>query len=516
MKCPHSLQAFQISQLDTGHIFPVVQWLVKKVIEVRKETGDLLRMFSESQFKKSYKKLPDDPTYDPSFVCDVATAYLPSRRYRRAKGKPQDEQSQVLSTLLEYGYRGLTGVQREEEVEGEDDSQIRAGRRMFKDEKEKQKEAEARAKAEEDKVAAVMRTMKEAASERVGSSALAGLIGTDADMIREIATTYAAKSEAAGMDEAQIQKFFGAELHRRQVTSRQQQMERDAERLESLKEAYADIEQTHGEVQDVYQKKVGVNRRIEAEIQKLLALETPENAYLLEKLKSLVALNENLKSQEIAFRASCKKELEELHAEIARLKRSVSGEDQDEEDEEKKRVEEAHAEETAKVKKGKQLIAQKVRDIGLLERKIDDVPSRSELQQYQKMFIELFEKIQAKLIETRKYYNSYNTLTDTKKFLENEVSILNSIETNYKDAVASKENKEKLLQSIKGIIASVKSTLEKVETKLVEEKGKKDALNAAYQAAVERERLFYKMTKDFLVECAKNEQLLQQLEADQD
>jgi hypothetical protein len=45
MKCPHPLQSNQIRGLDCVNIFPVVQWLVKKVIETREEMGDLLRSF---------------------------------------------------------------------------------------------------------------------------------------------------------------------------------------------------------------------------------------------------------------------------------------------------------------------------------------------------------------------------------------------------------------------------------------------------------------------------------------
>jgi len=82
MKCPFQLFSHQIRGLDTASIFPVIQWLVKKVIETRSETGDLLRMFSESQFKKTYKSqpFPNDVEFNPSFVEEVAASYLPQRR----------------------------------------------------------------------------------------------------------------------------------------------------------------------------------------------------------------------------------------------------------------------------------------------------------------------------------------------------------------------------------------------------------------------------------------------------
>lgn len=148
----------------------------------------------------------------------------------------------------------------------------------------------------------------------------------------------------------------------------------------------------------------------------------------------------------------------------------------------------------------------------MVQRKIDEIPSRTELQQYQRQFVELYEQVSSKFTETRKYYNSYNTLNDTKQFLQKEVSILNSIDENYKAAVSSKQNKEKLAESLKNIIAGVQKNVVKVEARLAEEKQKKDRLNADYMSALEKEREYYKMTKEFLDECDKNRQLLARLE----
>jgi hypothetical protein len=40
---------------DYVNIFPVIQWLVKKVIETREETGDLIRKFSEFLYQKGFE-----------------------------------------------------------------------------------------------------------------------------------------------------------------------------------------------------------------------------------------------------------------------------------------------------------------------------------------------------------------------------------------------------------------------------------------------------------------------------
>lgn len=55
---------------DFVNIFPIIQWLVKKVIETREETGDLMRLFSESQFDKSFQ-LPEDKAFEEQIGASI-------------------------------------------------------------------------------------------------------------------------------------------------------------------------------------------------------------------------------------------------------------------------------------------------------------------------------------------------------------------------------------------------------------------------------------------------------------
>lgn len=54
MKYPQPIQPHHIQGLDYDHLFPLIQWLVKQVLETRRLTGDLVRQFSEAQFDKHY------------------------------------------------------------------------------------------------------------------------------------------------------------------------------------------------------------------------------------------------------------------------------------------------------------------------------------------------------------------------------------------------------------------------------------------------------------------------------
>lgn len=145
MRCPHPLRSHQIRGLDFINIHPVIQWLVTKVLEVRKEvrknsilqvfllmflcffvfsfqTGDLLRTVSEWHFSKKYA-LPSDEEFEArkteaaEYARELTFRYRPSRKYR-SKGTAylDDEEDRVQSTLLEYGHKAYRTVPQKQEV----------------------------------------------------------------------------------------------------------------------------------------------------------------------------------------------------------------------------------------------------------------------------------------------------------------------------------------------------------------------------------------------------------------
>jgi len=54
MGCPYPLQAHQIQGLDYPAVLLVVQWLVKRVLATREESGDQLRKYSLWKFQQHY------------------------------------------------------------------------------------------------------------------------------------------------------------------------------------------------------------------------------------------------------------------------------------------------------------------------------------------------------------------------------------------------------------------------------------------------------------------------------
>ena len=90
--------------------------------------------------------------------------------------------------------------------------------------------------------------------------------------------------------------------------------------------------------------------------------------------------------------------------------------------------------------------------------------------QYERRFVELYELVADKLVETRKYYDLYNTLTSSHRCMANEVSLLDSISAGFPQAQKSKGGKMQFSQSFAEIIESVDNNLEVLRKEYEEER----------------------------------------------
>ncbi len=228
------------------------------------------------------------------------------------------------------------------------------------------------------------------------------------------------------------------------------------------------------------------------------------------------------------FEASCKRQAEELRQRVLALR---GADEEDGETQYVARVEAAHAEGKvrgesvfalekcflhrfsylflqAKLQQLRAIAARKNRTVLLLERKIDEVPTHSELAQYGRMLVELYEQINSKFVETRKYYNSFNALDDTRRFLEREVSIVKSIHEQYGEAMKSKANKEAFVNSLQTIVASVEQSHDKTRAKHEDESKRHDLLHSEHVALLDKQREYAKLTKEFAAQAAKNAELM--------
>lgn len=163
---------------------------------------------------------------------------------------------------------------------------------------------------------------------------------------------------------------------------------------------------------------------------------------------------------------------------------------------------------TEKLDSAKRELAANLRSTLSFKRQLGDVPSQAELIQYELRFSELYTHIQAKDRQTRNYYATYNTLLEIKELMLKETSLLNSICSQFKDALTSPAGRNKLIDSMEGILHGTQQKLEKVRIALQSEQKAHEALKGKYAAAVSEQRHYNSILKAFQVECARNERIL--------
>lgn len=127
MQCPFRIEPHQIQGLDFIHIFPVIQvilrsinnlyvnylqilqWLVKRSMEFRQEMSNFVESFAINQFNKHFQVENKQAQATKKVLENINTVnnlYRPYRHYKRKTAPPEDLQSRIQVTLLEYGQRG--------------------------------------------------------------------------------------------------------------------------------------------------------------------------------------------------------------------------------------------------------------------------------------------------------------------------------------------------------------------------------------------------------------------------
>ncbi|XP_077473228.1 coiled-coil domain-containing protein 93 [Stigmatopora argus] len=513
MKCPHQLEPHQIQGLDFIHIFPVIQWLVKRAIETREQMGDYVRAYSISQFQKTYN-LPEDEEFDQrrgqavGAVLDVLELYKPQRKYRRQKdaGELLDEECKVQSTLLEYGRR--YGVSKQYK-------QDKTGEKMpftLKDSVAHVSEEEAQWVAEEIRIKNLMDTMASMANleGQLTASTVGYIVGQQSEEIKLMASEYAEKHLEVSEDFSE--RYGHLHQHFRAVASLNKQIQQMLNHQTELQAKHADVKQGCEKAKIKLNEVTEESDTLMTDLTMLEDVEKQADSSVLETLTSLVTMNENLKLQEQEFRLHCKDEMNRLQQSVKDLQASF-GLGKEEETERNQCINKQCNTDSEKLQKLRLSMARRNRDIAILQRKIDEVPCRAELTQYQKRFIELFCQVSATHKETKQFFTLYNTLDDKKVYLEKEVNLLNSIHDNFQQAMSSSAAKEQFIRQMEQIVEGIKQSRIKMEKKKQENKMRRDQLNDKYLELLELQRLYFKTVKDFKEECRKNEMLLSKLRA---
>ena len=204
--------------------------------------------------------------------------------------------------------------------------------------------------------------------------------------------------------------------------------------------------------------------------------------------------------------------MKSMKQELERLKNRGKSEVKSEEEKRLDQIEEMYDTNLAKYTKVRGILARKNQTISTVAREIDDVPTRTELIQYERRFEELYQEIESTLEETRKYFDKYNVQSRIKNYLQKEVELLEGINDKFLPSMQSKEAQEEFITEIQRIEGGLEKMQEKLEEKKITVISENEISQSNYQKFVDEQRAYFKAVKDFQLECDKNEMLTERLE----
>ncbi|KAI4316272.1 hypothetical protein L6164_024269 [Bauhinia variegata] len=234
-----------------------------------------------------------------------------------------------------------------------------------------------------------------------------------------------------------------------------------------------------------------------------------EGADMVHKLIPLMKSLKDLEKQENHFQSNRDAKHSELQIKISELEEKIANgcDSKSLSDGSLEKLDHCLSESLERLDLAKKELAARLRAVIAAKRQIDDMPCQSELIQYERRFSELYAHIQGKHRQTRKHYATYNALLEIKELMLKEISLVNSIISQFQEAFSSPDGRMKLVNSMEGIVKGSQQKLEKVQIGLREEERVRNDLKKRYAAAVSAQKGCSSLLKAFQEECAKNERL---------
>uniref|UniRef100_A0A914UQV6 Coiled-coil domain-containing protein 93 n=1 Tax=Plectus sambesii TaxID=2011161 RepID=A0A914UQV6_9BILA len=170
---------------------------------------------------------------------------------------------------------------------------------------------------------------------------------------------------------------------------------------------------------------------------------------MAERLRELMAEHDVIRQKEREFKEKCRRELTEMDAEIDRLEQPFQV------TEDRTAAVAEHSAAGDELQRRRLELADLNRKVAALQRRIDEVPSQTELNQYQKRFLELYNQVASKHRETKQFYTLHNTLLDVKAYMKREIDLLDNI-YNVQGLATQESYKRSFVQNLEDILTGVK------------------------------------------------------------
>jgi hypothetical protein len=520
MQCPHDLEPHQIQGLDYPKIAVVLEWLLKRVAAARNENAHFVAEFTKLDFARRFHTNVEglsDETHIPFHVADPISAHKKSHRApKRVMISGQATYASPLehaaTVLLEYGlkYQMKDSILLlQNTVEGDAEMQ-RDVSKVQDDERKEQ--------AMLDALLAQMNAHRDMA--RIGAGHLDSIMhkAADNDKITKLRDGYqarrAALQERLAEEEAARNEL---ERQRQRIDEVRAEAENAAAQEAALAEQVDAVQSSADTVREKYKRKI---RRLEEQtegiddIEKMLRADPSRS----EQFDHLVQLLEDEKDQLRKLeedREKSKQRVNEAKEEVLELAdriEQLAGEEGKEAFEAELRSLRADLDAVLN-----ELAKRDQEAMGVM-RKIDEFPTRAELQQYHIRIGELDEEIAWKFEATRLSYTVYNNRAEVLKCLTNEEDVLQQLSQLVDTCLAGKNAAKKnaaerqlLLEQSNAIVGQLKASCIKQKERVEEAMAQNAQSRAVYDALLEKQTEYNRLVADTKLRLEENELLQQQL-----
>lgn len=453
IKCPHSIEPHQIQGFDYIHVFPVIQWLVKRACEVREEHGDDLKRYTDHLYRRQCTSKSSSTSLS-SRLADLSTQVgAPHRQYKRMEGVNIDSLPlDIRYTLAEYDHARLTHGN-DISVSDSSDSRDIEG----------------------------LQITSTKGRTKLSGRALKNLAEDEsmADLLHELKVQSEEKTLASVDDMKTL-----AEKMRMEVE------DLDRKNEEEKEEVLAEIE-------ELREKEDKINH-----YQELLEQFTPVE---LEELTNLVNEYSSVSKGESEFKKECRDELEAMEREIDHLREGIDNEDTVD-DEESLSVLSSMEFQLVSLRAS---TAESLQKLNGLQRRMDEFPSEAEIAQYHRRFIELGNDILSEHRRLRGAFDEHNTMMDVKEYLQKENDLLNTVE----DIVTKSQGdyRDSLNEKLAVVLIGLEKTLDKLSCKesLIRKEG--ETLSKVLFDMREKERSYYRTVQAVNKAYERNDELRREL-----
>lgn len=535
MKCPFLIQPHQIQGLDYKSIYPVVQWLIKFVIETRSTRQD----YNRSQAKFLGARLTSKAS-----VIGVASEKshenwkesLPQAK-REAKNSnvakyPYSNPVRVYSTLIEQGdltsfssYQKLLALTEGSLTSGgqpvnasevlppssssslaqstvstntQQPSATPAARNSSVKPVQSAKKEPEEAEIFTEDLAIEIIDLNQEGFTRVGNRRKTAAGGQLLKIVKENREMYGKQIEKAEAENVEENSVASAILAEKQIFEEQKQnllqlVEKRKSQIENLKGEYAEesekVENHEASLKE-YEK---VNRQMQAaqEVikEKLKTKGKPEEVAQITKIyeekQSLLAQKNHLKKEYKAHQAEVSESRKKIEEEWAWVFN----------EEEIEKIRKEHAQKKEVYDSRFKVLTEANVKLALNQRKLELMPSTVEIAQYTQRFIEFFESTATEYDKQKEVFTSVQAKQDIKTSYDNHQSLLEDFKKGWQ-ACQKSSQKKAFLANVSNAVVRMQDNVKAAENSLKVALTQKNKNFETFSGLLISEREYYKLLKE--------------------